>query len=122
MQRIRVVRQACECAPCHCPVRSRGYIQRQMTIDDAVDAARRAVIAAVIAVLDARDFGNLEDRRLRRTLDPTWSAMQRAVVAYTLALRDRDQAIDEVIGDVKSAVLEGAPELPPHNAIRAATV
>ncbi len=87
-----------------------------------MDEAHRAVVAAVIACLSVTDQGSLEFRRSRRDFDPTWSALHRDISAFAVDLRQRGASIDEAIIAVKAAVLEGAPDLPPHNALRAAAV
>ena len=94
-------------------------------IDDPtpeIDSARRAVVAAVVACLSVTDHGSLEFRRTRRVFDPTWTTLHREVSALAILLRQQGMPVDEAIVAVKSAILEGGPDLPPHNAIRAAAV
>jgi len=85
---------------------------------------REATVAAILRCYEARGYGNIEDRRMRREFDPTWKAMREQVQRYTAALRDRGSTIDAVIAAMKSVVVEAVPSLAlvPHNAIRSSVV
>ncbi len=90
--------------------------------DSRVAAARQALIDAVISCMDAKEFGSLEDRRMRREFDPSWKHMRECVIAYTHALRDVGTVPEHTISAVKDAVIAAVPNLPPHNAIRSSAV
>src|SRR6478752_6529099 len=96
----------------------------EFEVDAELTEVRAATVAAIRRCYEARDYGDIEDRRMRREFDPTWKAMREQVQRYTVALRDRGRTIDTVIDDMKAAVVEAVPALAlaPHNAIRASVV
>ena len=85
---------------------------------------REATVAAIVRCYEARGYGDIEDRRMRREFDPTWKAMREQVQQYTLSLRDHGCTIDAVIDAMKAAVVEAVPSLAlaPHNAIRSSII
>jgi len=93
-------------------------------VDTELTEVREATVAAILRCYEARGYGDIEDRRMRREFDPTWKAMREQVQRYTLALRDRGHMIDVVIDAMKTAVVEAVPSLAlaPHNAIRSSVV
>jgi len=93
-------------------------------VDTELTEVREATVAAILRCYEARGYGDIEDRRMRREFDPTWKAMREQVQRYTLALRDRGHTIDVVIDAMKTAVVEAVPSLAlaPHNAIRSSVV
>jgi hypothetical protein len=90
--------------------------------DPRVATARQALINAVISCIDAREFGSLKDRRMRREFDPSWKHMRECVIEYTHALRDSGTVPEDTISAVKDALIAAVPNLPPHNAIRSSAV
>jgi hypothetical protein len=93
-------------------------------VDAALTEVREATVAAIVRCYEARGYGDIEDRRMRREFDPTWKAMREQVQRYTVALRDRGFAIDAVIDAMKTVVVEAVPSLAvaPHNAIRSSVI
>lgn len=93
-------------------------------VDAALAEVREGTVAAILRCYEARGYGDIEDRRMRREFDPTWKAMREQVQRYTLALRDRGWTIDAVIDALKTVVVEAVPSLAvtPHNAIRSSVI
>ena len=93
-------------------------------VDAELAEVREATVAAILRCYEAREYGDIEDRRMRRQFDPTWKAMREQVQRYTLALRDRDYTIDVVIDAMKAVIVEAVPSLAltPHNAIRSSVI
>jgi hypothetical protein len=93
-------------------------------VDVELNGVREATVAAILRCYEARGYGDIQDRRMRREFDPTWKAMRDQVQRYTVALRERGLAIDAVIDMMKAAVVEAVPSLSlaPHNAIRSSVV
>jgi hypothetical protein len=96
----------------------------EFEVDADLTDVREATVAAILRCYEARDYGDIEDRRMRREFDPTWKAMREQVQHYTMALRERGRTIDVVIEDMKAAVVEAVPALAlaPHNAIRSSVI
>src|SRR5215204_1483034 len=83
----------------------------EFEVDVELNGLREATVGAILTCYEARGYGDIQDRRMRREFDPTWKAMREQVQRYTVALRDRGFAIDAVIDTMKGAVVEAVPSL-----------